>query len=301
MKKRYLIIAFIPSIIWGLGYVAQSIGLNSIGPNTLNATRFLLAFIVLLPFVLIRRKHLYKDNNIQKIVRRNALIKGSIISGFFLFVGNCFQIWGMVYTTPGKASFITSLYIIIVPFIGIYFGDKISKKVWVGVVLALIGIYLLCFSDGIQNINKGDLLVLVCAFGFSMQILSISYFAPMCDSFSLSAFHVLVAGIFSAFFMFLFEDPTWITIKQAWFPILYCALMNSALGYTLQIISQRNVPPAIASIIFSMESVFALFFGWLLLHETLSGKELLGCALVLIAILISQMPSRKKLTKHLIA
>jgi drug/metabolite transporter (DMT)-like permease len=293
MKKSSLIFAFIPTIVWGLGYVVQSVGLQSVGPNTLNATRFLLAFLVLFPFVIIRRRNLYKDNQIPKIVRRKALIKGSLISGFFLFIGNSFQFWGMVYTTPGKASFITSLYIIIVPFIGIYFGEKIAKKIWVGVVLSLVGIYLLCFSNGIENINKGDLLVLICAFGFSMQIISISYFSPMCDSFSLSAFQLLVAAVLSFVSMFIFEDPNWIDIKAAWLPIVYCALLNSALGYTLQIMSQKFIPASIASLIFSMESVFALFFGWLILHETLSVKELIGCALVLLAIMISQKPPRR--------
>jgi drug/metabolite transporter (DMT)-like permease len=299
MKKRYLIIALIPTIIWGFGYVVQSIGLQSIGPNTLNATRFLLAFLVLIPFVLIRRRNIYKDNPTEKIVRRNSLIKGSLVSGFFLFVGNCFQIWGMVYTTPGKASFITSLYIIMVPFIGLYFGEKILKKVWIGVVIALVGMYLLCFSGGIGNINKGDVLVLICSFGFAMQIISISYFAPMCDTFSLSAFHILVAGVLSGICMFVFETPTWIGIKAAWFPIIYSALLQSAVGYTLQIISQKYVPATLASLVFSLESVFALFFGWLLLNEILSGKELIGCALVLVAIIISQAPSRKSTTKSL--
>jgi drug/metabolite transporter (DMT)-like permease len=293
MKKRYLFIALLPTIIWGFGYVVQSIGLQSVGPNTLNATRFFLAFLVLIPFVLKRRRNLYKNNPTEKIVRRNSLIKGSIISGFFLFIGNCFQIWGMVYTTPGKASFITSLYIIMVPFIGLYFGEKLSSKVWIGVVISLFGMYLLCFSGGIENINKGDVLVLICSFGFAMQIISISYFAPMCDTFSLSAFHILVAGVLSLICMFLFETPTWLGIKAAWFPIIYCALLQSAVGYTLQIISQKYVPATLASLVFSMESVFALFFGWLVLNEILSRKELLGCALVLVAIMVSQSRSRK--------
>lgn len=299
MKKRYLIIAFIPTIIWGLGYVVQSVGLHSIGPNTLNGTRFILAFLALLPFVLIRRRKLYKDNPIDKIVKRKYLIKGSIISGIFLFIGNCFQIWGMVYTTPGKASFITTLYIIMVPFIGLYFGYKISKKVWAGVLIALVGMYLLCFSCGVENINKGDILELLGAFGFSMQIITISYYANKCDSLSLATYHVLVAGILSVIGMFIFEDPTWVGIKAAWFPIVYSALVNSALGYTLQIISQKHVPASLASLIFSMESVFALFFGWLILHQTLSTKELIGCALVLVAIIVSQLPSKaiKQVTK----
>ncbi|MBK5200286.1 MAG: DMT family transporter [Spirochaetaceae bacterium] len=288
MKKRYLLLAFTPTIIWGFGYVVQSIGLTTVGVNTLNATRFILAFIVLLPVLYIRRKNIYKKEPNKLILRRATLIKGSIVSGIFLFIANTFQFWGMLYTTPGKASFITSLYIVIVPFLSLYFGEKISKKVWIGVLLALIGMYLLCFTKGISGVNIGDLLVLVSAFGFSFQIISISYYAPMCDAFSLAAFHILIAGILSGITMFILETPTLIAIKAAWFPIVYSAIFVSAIGYTFQILSQQKLSPTIASLVFSFESVFALFFGWLLLNEKLSNKELIGCVFVLIAILITQ-------------
>ena len=298
MKKRYLLFAFIPAFIWGFGYVVQSIGLTTIGVNTLNATRFILAFIVLYPVLLMRRKNIYKENPNQLILRRSTLIKGSIVSGIFLFIANSFQFWGMVYTTPGKASFITSLYIVIVPFLSLYLGEKITKKVWLGVCLSLIGMYLLCFTKGLSGVNIGDLLVLVSAFAFSLQIISISYYAPMCDTFSLAAFHILVAGILSSIAMFILENPTLATIKAAWFPIVYSAVFVSAIGYSLQIYSQQKLSPTIASLVFSFEAVFALFFGWLVLNETLSTKEIIGCAFVFAAIIITQAsPIKFKLFK----
>ena len=294
MKKRYLLLAFAPTIIWGLGYVVQSIGLTSVGVNTLNATRFILAFVVLLPILLIRRRRIYQREPNKLIIRRGILIRGSIVSGIFLFIANTFQFWGMLYTTPGKASFITSLYIVIVPFLGLYFGEKISKKVWIGVILALIGMYMLCFAEGLSGVNIGDLLVLISALGFSLQIISISYYAPMCDAFSLAAFHILVAGILSSITMFILESPTLIAIKAAWFPIVYSAIFVSAIGYSLQILSQQKLSPTIVSLVFSFESVFALFFGWLILNEKLSNKELVGCIFLLIAILITQASPLEK-------
>ncbi|MCK9190501.1 MAG: DMT family transporter [Sphaerochaetaceae bacterium] len=293
MKKRYLLFAFIPTVIWGLGYVVQTVGVKAIGPNTLNATRFLLAFVFMYPFVKIRRKKIYADNDVERVVRKSALIRGSIICGVFLFIANFFQMWGFKYTSPGKASFITSLYIIIIPFIGLYFGQKLSKRVLVCVVIAMFGMYLLCLTDGISNVNKGDVLELIGAFGFSFQIITISYYSPKCDSLSLATFHILIAGILSTFAMFIMEDPNWIAIKAAWFPIVYSALLISAIGYTFQIISQKHLSPTLASLIFSMESVFALFFAWLLLNDKLSPKEILGCALLFIAIIISQIPEKE--------
>jgi drug/metabolite transporter (DMT)-like permease len=292
MKKRYLIFAFIPTVIWGLGYVVQTVGVKAIGPNTLNATRFLLAFVFMYPFVRIRRKKIYAENDVERVVRKSALIRGSIICGVFLFIANFFQMWGFKYTSPGKASFITSLYIIIIPFLGLYFGQKLSKKVLFCVAIALLGMYLLCLTDGIRNVNKGDILELIGAFGFSFQIIAISYYSPKCDSLSLTTFHILVAGILSTFAMFVMENSTWIAIEGAWFPIVYSALLISAIGYTFQIISQKHLTPTVASLIFSMESVFALFFAWILLHETLSAKEMFGCILLFIAIIISQIPEK---------
>lgn len=294
MKKRYLLFAFIPTIIWGFGYVVQSIGLNTIGVNTLNATRFILAFLVLLPMLIIRRKNIYKRDPNKIILRRKILIKGSLLSGFFLFMANSFQFWGMLYTTPGKTSFITSLYIVIVPFLSLYLGEKLSKRVWLGVIIASFGLYLLCFTEGLSKVNIGDILVLISALAFSLQIITISYYVSLCDVFSLSAFHILFAGIFSSIAMFILESPTINMIKAAWFPIVYSAVFVSAIGYSFQILSQKKLSPTIASLVFSFESVFALFFGWLILNEKLSKQELIGSILVLISILVTQTTSLKK-------
>lgn len=294
MKKRYLLFAFIPTIIWGFGYVVQSIGLNTIGVNTLNATRFILAFLVLLPMLIIRRKNIYKRDPNKIILRRKILIKGSLLSGFFLFMANSFQFWGMLYTTPGKTSFITSLYIVIVPFLSLYLGEKLSKRVWLGVIIASFGLYLLCFTEGLSKVNIGDILVLISALGFSLQIITISYYVSLCDAFSLSAFHILFAGIFSSIAMFILESPTINMIKAAWFPIVYSAVFVSAIGYSFQILSQKKLSPTIASLVFSFESVFALFFGWLILNEKLSKQELIGSILVLISILVTQTTSLQK-------
>lgn len=290
----YIFMAVLAAVIWGFGYVVQSIGLDSIGPNTLNATRFILAFFVLLPFVIKHRKTLnIKDKNVLKN-RRNKLLIAGIICGLTLFLGNCFQISGMVYTSAGKAGFITSLYIIIVPFISFYFGEKIRPLLWGCVLIALIGMYFLCFSGGIDKINKGDILVLVGALAFSVQILVVSYFVSKCDVFTLSALQFLFAGIFSTIMMLFLENPTITSISDAKVAILYSGIMNSAIACTLQVAAQKKISPTIASLIFSLEAVFALLFGWLILNETLTNKELLGCILVFTAVMLSQIPKRNR-------
>lgn len=295
----YVLMAVMAAVIWGFGYAVQSIGLSTIGPNTLNATRFLLAALVLAPFVFKHRKSLNIKSKHELKERKKKLLIGGIVCGLFMFLGNCFQISGMVYTTAGKAGFITSLYIILVPFISLYFGEKIRPLLWSCVVIALIGMYFLCFSGGIDKINKGDVLVLIGSVAFSFQILIVSYFVSKCDIFSLSAIQFFFAGLFSLILMLIVETPTWEKIYEARVVILYSGIMNSAIACTMQMIAQKHIPPTVASLIFSLEAVFALLFGWLVLNETLTQKEFFGCVLVFIAVLLAQKPTSKKAASRL--
>lgn len=278
------------ALIWGAAFVAQSVGMDYVGPYTYLFTRSVIGGIVLLPIIKFFGKHevSYSHQKNNKI-----LLIGGICCGTALFTASIFQQIGIKYTSVGKSGFITSLYMIIVPIISIFLGKKAQKKVWFSVVIAIIGMYFLCMN-GESGINKGDLLVLICAFGFSIHILIIDYFSPKVNSIKLSCIQFWICSIISFFPMILFEKPEMSNIIAAWAPILYAGALSSGAGYTMQIIAQKDIDPTIASLICSLESVFSVLFGWLILKEALSSKELFGCALVFIGVILTQIPERKK-------
>lgn len=278
------------ALIWGAAFVAQSVGMDYVGPFTYLCSRSVLGGIVLLPLIKFSSK-----NESAGQYDKNILIKGGICCGIALFIGSVLQQIGIKYTTVGKAGFITSLYMIIVPIISIFLGKKAPKKVWISVIIAVIGMYLLCIN-GDTGVNKGDIFILLCAFGFSMHILVIDHFTPKVNGIKMSCIQFWVCAAITAVLMFIFEKPSFESILNAWAPILYAGALSSGAGYTLQIIAQKDIDPTIASLICSLESVFSVLFGWIILHQKLSVKELIGCILVFFAVILTQIPEKKDKT-----
>lgn len=298
MQKNQIkssILLLLAATIWGFAFVAQSIGAESIGSFTLNSIRSLIGAVALTPFLLFR--HLKQKSSPDYIPPEKTQIKttlwGGLCCGLCFFVATNIQQFGISANTPaGKAGFITALYIVLVPILGLFLKKKVTLLTGIGVVLAIIGLYLLCITDGL-NIQIGDLLILICAFCFSIHILVIDYFTRKADGVLLGALQLLVAGILGLIPMFILEKPEIQPILEAWLPILYLGIMSSGIAYTLQIVGQKNMNPTAASLILSLESVMSVVGGCLLLGEILSGREIAGCVLMFGAIILSQLPPIK--------
>ena len=296
MKKQAISAAelLLTAFIWGVAFVAQSVGMDYIGPFTFNCVRSVIGGMVLIPPVLImgRKNRADKKTEEAKEYKKNTVI-GGICCGICLCAASCFQQFGIMHTTVGKAGFITALYIIIVPILGIFMKKRVASVVWLSSALAVIGFYLLSIS-GQVSINKGDILVLICAVLFSVHILVIDYFSPKGDGVTISCIQFITCGIVCGILMFIFENPRIGDILSAYIPILYAGVMSCGVAYTLQIVGQKNMDPTVASLILSLESVFSALAGWMLLGQGLSRKELIGCSLVFVAVLLAQMPQKEK-------
>lgn len=294
MKKQAISAAelLLTAFIWGVAFVAQSVGMDYIGPFTFNCVRSIIGGLVLIPLVVILGKKNRSEKTAEeaKEYKKNTVI-GGICCGICLCVASNFQQFGIMHTTVGKAGFITALYIIIVPILGIFMKKRVAPIVWVSSVIAVIGFYLLSIS-GRVSINKGDILVLICAVLFSVHILVIDYFSPKGEGVTISCIQFFTSGILCGIMMFLFENPQIKDILAAYLPILYAGVMSCGVAYTLQIVGQNNMDPTVASLILSLESVFSALAGWLILGQGLSGKELIGCSLVFVAVLLAQMPQK---------
>ena len=288
------------AFIWGSAFVAQSVGMDYLGPFTFNSIRCLMGGIVLIPVLLLFKRNGRKKSQEQVaevagagIGSRKDLIVGGICCGLALAAGSSLQQIGLVYTTAGKAGFITALYIVIVPVMGILLGKRVRLKVWIGVVLAATGMYFLCITEGF-SIAKGDFFVFLCAAAFSVHILVIDYFAPEVDGVALSCIQFFVCGILCAVPMLVSEQPQISQIMEAWVPLAYAGVLSCGVAYTLQVVAQKNTDPAVASLILSLESVFSVLAGWVILGERLSGRELFGCALVFTAVILAQFPEKAR-------
>lgn len=291
------------ALIWGSAFVAQSVGMDYMGPFTFNSLRCLLGGLVLLPVIWIMGRKDPKgpayrpdsrsiEEGQKKRGDKKILLTGGLCCGIALAAASSLQQIGLVYTSAGKAGFITALYILIVPVLGLFLGKKVGLKTWIGVGLAIIGMYFLCIKEGFF-ISYGDFLVMICAFIFSLHILIIDYFSPKVDGVKLSCIQFWVAGILCAVPMIISEKPTFEAVAAAWLPLLYAGVLSCGVAYTLQIIAQKNTDPTVASLILSMESVFAALAGWILINETLSPKEIFGCVLVFTAIILAQLPQKR--------
>ena len=300
MKLKNAILLFITAAIWGVAFVAQSVGMDYVGPLTFNCVRSLMGGVVLIPLCLFmdRRKHAAENGSAEsqaaRAAERKTLITGGICCGLALCLASNFQQFGIQYTTVGKAGFITACYIVIVPVIGLFFGKKCSPLMALAVVLSLAGLYLLCMTGGNGGINRGDILVLICAFLFSIHIMVIDHFSPMVDGVKMSCIQFFVSGILSGAGMLLFEEPQLGRILEAWMPILYAGIMSCGVAYTLQIVGQKGVNPTVASLILSLESSISVLAGCAILGQQLSSREILGCVLMFGAIILAQIPVGEK-------
>lgn len=290
------IILMLTAFIWGTAFVAQSVGMDYVGPFTFIASRYIIGGIFLIPCIFILDK-VNKDDRKQKSKSNNkTLITGGCLCGAALFVASSFQQVGIQYTTVGKSGFITALYIIIVPMIGLLFKRKVSLRIWVSAFISLIGLYLLSINESF-SISRGDFLILICAFCFSIHILVIDKYSNLVDGVRMSCIQFFVAGLLGIISMIIFEKPQINDILAAYNPILYAGIMSSGVAYTFQIIGQKYTSPVLATLIMSLESVFAALSGWFILGEVLSVKEFIGCILVFTAIILAQIPVRKSVCK----
>lgn len=284
------------AFIWGTAFVGQNVAMEHIGPFTFNGVRMLLAGFALVVCVIISERGRQKSGEapmqpLEKKAYNRTTLFGGIACGTALFVASTFQQFGVKYTTAGKAGFITALYIVIVPIFGIFLKKKINKIVWLCVAIAVAGLYLLCIKDGFK-IGLGDGLVLLCALFFSVHILVIDHFSPKADCIKMSCIQFFICAVLNLIIMPFFENPTFSSILQAWLPILFVGLLSGGMGYTLQIIAQKDTDPAVASLILSLESVFAVLAGAVLLHEVLSVREIIGCVLMFAATIFAQLPQK---------
>ena len=283
-KLKGTLSLLLATAIWGSTFVAQSVGVEKIGPFTFLAIRCVLAVLTLLPVLLIRSKGTF-----LKTIKDPVLWKVGILCGSALFVATALQQFGLIYTSAGKSGFITAMYIVLVPIFGLFLKQKPPKSIILSIVLAAIGLYFLS-GTGLTAINIGDVLTLGCAAAFAIQILLLDRFAQDLDSVALNMVQALVCAVFSAVFMFFTETINTSDILACWLPLAYAGCLSMGVAYTLQIVGQKSLEPATASVLMSFESVFAAVSGWLILNESLPFMEIIGCALVFIAIIIPQIP-----------
>lgn len=295
---RQSLLLLLTAAIWGVAFVAQSVGMDYIGPFTFNAVRNLIGAVVLIPCIAwLRRfggRNTPKKRGQKEAGEKKTLLLGGASCGVLLFIASNLQQFGIQYTTAGKAGFITAMYIVLVPILGIFLQKRVGIKVWIAVVIAVFGLYLLCVTDGGFSLQKGDLLVLACALAFSVHILVIDYFSPKVDGIKMSCIQFFVCAVLSGICMFLFETPDMTLILAAWIPVLYAGVLSCGVAYTLQIVGQREMNPTVASLILSLESVISVIAGWLILDQELAGRELFGCVLMFGAIVLIQLPERER-------
>lgn len=297
-KLKSNIMLLLTAFIWGSSFIAQSKGADLLGPFTFNAVRYFFAVISLMPVILyMKRKENAKSKGelcTKESDDKKALILGGTVLGIVLFISTSLQQYAMAFTTAAKAGFITTLYVVLVPIVGIFFKKRVRPLIWFCAVLAVVGLYLLSIKPGTFTITKGDFLVLLCALGFTGHILLIDYFSPKTDGAMLSWVQFVVVTIISAIGMIIFEEFILSDIISALGAILYAGVMSSSVGYTFQIIAQKDADPTVTSLILSLESVFAALCGALMLGELLNMREIVGCIVMFVAIVLSQLPEKKK-------
>lgn len=297
LRSNFLLI--LTAFIWGSAFVAQSSATDSVQPFTFNMMRSIVGAIVLLPVIAMFSRKDKKENK-KSVGTKKDLIIGGIACGVVLAVASAFQQTGIsMGASSGKAGFITAMYILIVPILGLFLKKKVGLKAWVSVFLGVLGMYFLCMTKGDFSVSKADFYLIMCAFCFSLHIITIDCFSPKTDGVKMSCVQFITCAIVSGIFMLFNEKPSIEGILDNWFPIFYTGAMSSGVGYTLQIIAQKDTNPVVASLLMSLESVFALLCGWIILHEVMSAREIFGCLLVFFGIVLSQIPiSLKKRKKE---
>lgn len=299
MKKSVLtpaargnLLLILTAFIWGVAFVAQKEGGTAVGNFTFNGVRFLLGgglLAVCLPLL----DKVGLTRRCDTPASKRALWLGGVLCGVALWAASNLQQWGLTTTSAGKGGFITALYIVLVPIFGVFIRRRTNLFTWVSVVLAVAGLYLLCMQ-GESGIDSGDLLVLACAPIFAIQILLVDKFVPHTDGVRLSCIQFFTVGILNLPLMFVFEQPSLPAMVDGWLPILYAGLLSSGVAYTLQVVAQKHTHPTTASVLMSMESVFAVLAGWALMGEKLSAWEMSGCVVMFAAVILAQIPMPKK-------
>lgn len=299
-KMKSNILLLLTAFIWGSAFVAQKSGMDYIEPFTYNGIRTFIGGLVLIPVIIFFTKKNNRQNGTEEKVfdfeKDKIAIIGGICCGLALFVASSLQQFGVSYTTAGKAGFITTLYVVFVPILSLLLRKKVRPIMWVCVALGAVGLYLLCMTDASFSLQFGDMLVLLCAVAFAVHILVIDHFSPKADGVKISCVQFLVSGVLGIICMFLFETPDLGNILACWLPILYAGVLSCGVAYTLQVVAQADADPTAASLILCLESVFAVISGAILLHESMSPRELMGCAVIFAAVIISNLPEKKAST-----
>lgn len=298
-KIRANLLFLVTAFIWGSAFVAQRMGNQHVGPFTFNAARMLVAGCALFAIALLLRNTRFgaPPADVPPAVSGRALLFGGLFCGLALFFASSFQQVGLMYTTAGKAGFITTLYIIFVPILGVFLKKKIRGRIWLSVALSVAGLFLLSFFEDMR-LNFGDFLMLFCALCYAAHILIIDHYANRVDSVRLSCIQFFVAAAFAFAVMFLFESPDIASVMSAWVPLLYVSVLSGAFGFTFQIIAQKDTDPAVAALLMSLEAVFAAVTGYFVLREILTPGELVGCLLMFCAIVLAQLPQRPEGKVH---
>ena len=294
-KMQSNILLLLTAIIWGSAFVAQKSGMDYVEPFTFNGIRTFIGGLVLIPVIFFMEKKNPPEeiSREEKTKKNKELLIGGICCGLALFAASSLQQFGVSYTTAGKAGFITTLYVVFVPIISVLLRKKVRPIMWLCVAMGAVGLYLLCMTDASFRLTFGDTLVLLCAVAFAVHILTVDHFSPKMDGIKLSCIQFLTVGIVSMVCMFIFEHPDIHAILDCAVPLLYDGVLSCGLGFTFQVVAQKHAEPTVASLLMSLESVFAVVFGALLLHETMSMRELSGCLIIFIAVIISQLPEKK--------
>lgn len=303
-KIRNTVLLLITALIWGTAFVAQSEGGKEIGPFSFNGIRSVIGGIVLIPVIIFMDKTGRSGRKPVTKEDKKRLMTGGILCGVILFLGSSLQQLGLYLgTTAGKAGFLTACYILIVPILGIFLKKRCGINVWCGVVLTIVGLYLLCMT-GEVSLKLCDAVTLSCALVFALHILAVDYYSPLVDGVRMSCIQFFTCGILCSIVMLITEMKNSfggiselasnLTSFDAWLPILYAGILSCGVGYTLQIIGQEGLNPTIASLLMSLESVFSVIAGWLILDQSLTPKEIVGCVIIFVAILMAQIPFNKK-------
>ncbi len=292
-KMKGSLCLLLGTVIWGSAFIAQSVGVEYIGPFTFQAVRCGLAVLFLAPAAFLFDGGKVSFSQAGDKWKNPKLWKAGGICGLALFVATSLQQIGLIYTDAGKAGFLTAMYIVLVPILGLLFRRKPPKMAYVGVLMAVVGLYLLSCT-GATGMNIGDVCLIGCALAFAVQITCIDRFARDLDGIRLNCIQALVVTVLSIPFVSFTEAVDWGTILACWGPLVFAGVLSMGVGYSLQIAGQKVLEPTTAALIMSLESVFAALGGWLILHETMTGPELTGCALVFGAVILSQLPDRTK-------
>ena len=282
-KARGNFLLLLTAMIWGSSFVAQSAGADLISPAFFNGTRMLLGSLLLSPLAVYRMRRYVPASS------RRTLLLGGACCGVLMFTGSYIQQTGIAYTTAGKAGFLTAMYVVLVPVLGIFLKKKPRPILWVSVALACVGLYFLCFTDKTFSLAMGDAAMLGGAVMFALHIMVVDHFSPLVDGVCLSFVQFLTAGSLGMVVAFITEQPSFAALSAAAVPILYTGVFTMGVAYTLQIVAQKDTDPTVASLILCMESVFAVVFGWLILHETLSLREGVGSVFMFVAVLLAQL------------